>query len=504
MTVYAAPLKDFEKLLSVFCPKEENLPVLEEGARFALSKLLPLNASGDREGCSLKDGKVKTPAGFKEAYADFVKDGWAGLAVKEKDGGANLSLALYALWMEMLSSANTSFSLTVGLTYGAYHVLEEFGDETLKEKYLKPLGSGEYAGAMDMTEANAGSDLSLIESTARKNEDGSYDITGTKIFITAGDHDLTKQIIHLVLAKTSAGISLFLVPKLLEDGSENGVKAIGIEHKMGIHASPTCTMRYKNAKGYLIYKEGRGLLAMFSMMNTERYLVGTQALGLAEIAYQNGLVYAQERLQGRSVGGIVSPDKPADPLISHPNVKKDLDLARAEIIAGRALMLFAASADENVFQFMIPVIKAGLTDMSFKMTNTMLGIFGGHGYITETGMEQFVRDGRIAQIYEGSNDIQAQDLLLRKAYGKNGLYLDAFLKALPLENESEMRNVTKQLLEKSKTEQVEKAKDYLAMVFISACLGVYRKIAALYPEETRVYRKDKILELNCLMEKLKR
>ena len=455
MVTYAAPLDDiryllnevfdYEKTVAGLPGYEEATPeildaVLEEGARFCENELLPLNLPGDAEGCHYENGVVRTPKGFKEAYQAFCENGWTSLACDPEYGGQGLPKTLQFVLEELICSTNLSFGMYPGLSHGAYNALELHGSEAQKSLYLPKLTDGSWSGTMCLTEPHCGTDLGLIKTKAEPNDDGSYRINGTKIFISAGEHDLTENIVHLVLAKLpdappgSRGISLFIVPKFLpnEDGSvgpRNGVRCGSIEKKMGIKASSTCVMNFDDAQGWLIGEPHKGMRYMFTMMNVARLAVGIQGLGLAETAYQSAVAYAKDRRQGRALKGAAEPEAAADPIIVHPDVRKNLMKMRAIIEGGRALALWvgtavdqsekhpdpeARQAADDLVALMTPIVKAYLTDAGFELTNTGQQVFGGHGYIHEWGMEQLVRDARIAQIYEGANGIQALDLVGRK------------------------------------------------------------------------------------------
>jgi acyl-CoA dehydrogenase len=460
MPTYKAPVDDALFLLNdVFqFDRYGNLPgfadatpdiveaVLREAAKFSEEVLTPLNLSGDREGCTRHaDGSVTTPAGFKQAFHQLVEGGWIGISVPAEFGGQGLPAILTALVNEFLCSSNMAFAMYPGLTQGAIAALLAHASADLKAKYLPKMVEGVWTGTMNLTEPHCGTDLGLLRTKAAKQADGSYKITGTKIFISAGEHDLSDNIIHLVLARIEGapagtkGISLFVVPKFMvkDDGSlgaRNGVSCGSIEEKMGIHANSTCVMNYDGAVGWLIGEENRGLNAMFTMMNEARLGVGIQGLAQSEVAYQNAAIYAKERLQGRSISGVKYPDKPADPIIVHPDVRRALMTMRAFNEAARALVIWTAlkgdvahrsddakerqSADDHM-GLLTPVIKGVLTDGGFANAVMAQQVFGGHGYIAEHGMEQFVRDARIAMIYEGANGIQALDLVGRKL-GKDG------------------------------------------------------------------------------------
>jgi hypothetical protein len=428
--------------------------VLREAAKFSEEVLTPLNRVGDKEGCKRSaDGSVSTPAGFKEAFTQLVEGGWIGISAPAEFGGQDLPATLTVAVNEMFCSANMAFAMYPGLTQGAIAALLAHAAPELKTKYLPKMVAGQWTGTMDLTEPHCGTDLGLLRTKAAKQTDGSYKITGTKIFISAGEHDLSDNIVHLVLARIEGapagtkGISLFVVPKMtVEDdgslGASNGVTCGSIEEKMGIHANSTCVMNYDGATGWLVGEENRGLPAMFTMMNEARLGVGVQGLALSEVAYQNAAIYAKERLQGRALSGAKYPDKPADPIIVHPDVRRTLMTIRAFNEAGRALVLWTAlkgdvarrSQDDKERQsaddfmgLLTPVVKGVLTDQGFANTVMAQQMFGGHGYIAEHGMEQFVRDARIAMIYEGANGIQALDLVGRKIGKDGGRALMAFL-----------------------------------------------------------------------------
>ena len=460
MPIYKAPVDDALFLLNDVFHIEHygNLPgfsdaspdvveaVLREAAKFSEEVLTPLNRVGDKEGCKrAADGSVTTPKGFKDAYKQIVEGGWIGISVPADFGGQGLPATMTVMVNEFFCSANMAFAMYPGLTQGAIAALLVHASDALKAKYLPKMVEGAWTGTMNLTEPHCGTDLGLLRSKAVKQADGSYKISGTKIFISAGEHDLSQNIIHLVLARIEGapagtkGISLFVVPKIMvnDDGSlgaPNAVSCGSIEEKMGIHGNSTCVMNYDGAIGWLIGEENRGLNAMFTMMNEARLGVGVQGLALSEVAYQNAAAYAKERLQGRSISGVKYPDKAADPIIVHPDVRRALMSMRAFNEAARALVMWTAlksdvahrsddqkertNADDHM-GLLTPVIKGVLTDGGFANAVMAQQIFGGHGYIAEHGMEQFVRDARIAQVYEGANGIQALDLVGRKL-GKDG------------------------------------------------------------------------------------
>jgi len=455
MPTYQAPLRDMQFVLHELLGVEREFaalpgyeettrdlidPVLEEAAKLCENVMFPLNRVGDREGCTFEDGTVRTPTGFRDAYRAYVEGGWGGLTCNPEFGGQGLPHTLSVFVEEMLQSSNMAFALYTGLTHGACIALDKHGSDDLRRRYLSKLVDGTWSGVMCLTESHCGTDLGLLRTRAEPAGDGSYRVTGTKIFITGGEHDLSDNIVHFVLARLAdappgvKGISMFLVPKFLvgEDGSRgerNAVHCGSIEHKMGIKGASTCVMNYEGAIGYLVGEPHRGMRAMFSMMNYERLMVGQQGLSLAEVAYQNAAAYARDRLQGRSLKGPAAPDLPADPIIVHPDVRRMLLTTRAYNEAARALIGWVSlqvdrsthhpdpalreQADDTVALF-IPVIKAFLTDCGFESCHLCQQVFGGHGYISEWGMEQFVRDARIAQIYEGANGIHALDLTGRK------------------------------------------------------------------------------------------
>ena len=432
--------------------------VLEEGGKFASQVTAPLNLSGDAEGCTLdqQSHEVRAPQGFKQAYEQYVAGGWPSLSCDPAYGGQGLPLVLNQCIYEMLNSANQAWTMYPGLSHGAYEALHAHGTTAQKTIYLPRLTSGEWTGTMCLTEPHCGTDLGLLRSKAEPIADGaaeaSFRISGEKIFISAGEHDLAENIVHLVLARLpdapagSKGISLFVVPKFLVNadgslGDRNPIFCSGLEHKMGIHGNATCQMRLDGAVGTLVGAPHKGLAAMFVMMNAARLGVGTQSLGLTEVAYQNAVAYARDRIQMRSLSGTKAPDLAADPIIVHPDVRKMLLTARAYAEGGRAMLMFTAlqldvlvssddeqekkEADDTV-ALLTPIIKAFITDNGWIATSACMQVFGGHGYIHGSGMEQFVRDARINMIYEGTNTIQSLDLLGRKVLGDNGAKLKKF------------------------------------------------------------------------------
>ncbi len=428
--------------------------VLEEAGKFASEVIFPLNISGDAEGCKLDktSHEVKTPAGFKEAYKTYVEGGWAALSCDPAYGGQGLPLVVNQCLYEMMNSANQAWTMYPGLTHGAYAALHTHGTEEQKQTYLPKMTSGEWTGTMCLTEPHCGTDLGLMRTRAEPHPDGTYKITGNKIFISAGEHDMAPNIIHLVLARLPdappgiKGVSLFVVPKYLVNadgslGARNGIYCGGLEHKMGIHANATAQIVIDGAYGTMVGQPNKGMQAMFVMMNAARLGVGNQSLGLTEVAYQNALAYAKDRIQMRSLSGIKAKDKPADPIIVHPDVRKMLLTAKAYAEGGRALAIYCSvllekahyhpdgkvrKDSDEMLSLLTPITKAFLTDNGFQSAVMCQQVFGGHGYIKEWGMEQFVRDARINMIYEGTNTIQSLDLLGRKILGNNGATLKKF------------------------------------------------------------------------------
>ncbi len=526
MTTYTVPLREMRFVLhDVFgaADKLTALPgfgdatadvmdaVLDECAKLCEGVLFPINQTGDQEGCTIKDGKVTTPKGFKEAYKQYAEGGWCGLTADPEYGGQGLPETLDCLVAEMIGSANLSLGLYPGLTQGTILALAALGTPEQKSFYLPKLTSGAWQGTMCLTESHSGSDLGLLRSKAVPNGDGSYSVTGTKIFISAGEHDMTENHVHLVLARLPdapegvRGISMFLVPKFLPNadgslGKQNAVAAGSIEHKMGMKASVTCVMNFDGAQGWLVGQPHKGLAGMFVMMNKERLFVGGQGISQAEVAYQSAAAYAKDRIQGRAAQGPARPDKAADPIIVHPDIRNRLMFARAIVEAERALTVWThlnvdiahKHADaavrqhaEDMVGLMTPIVKACATGFGSEITNACLQVLGGHGYIREHGMEQLVRDVRITEIYEGTNTIQALDLVGRKLGIEGGRLFTGWLKEVddtlkrlagrndmteftaPLKDAVErLKSVTAWMVEASKTDPNARgaaANDYLKM-----------------------------------------
>ena len=461
MPSYLAPTKDLQFVLhEVLNVSGQDVPgydeldegftgaVLEEAGKIAAEVLHPLNAVGDTQGCTLENRVVRTPDGFKEAFDQVRAGGWTALDCDPAYGGQGLPYLMNAVVGEMLTSANMAFQMYAGLTHGAVSTIHTHGTDEQKQTYLPKMVSCDWTGTMNLTEPHCGTDLGLMRTRAEPQEDGSYAVTGQKIFISAGDHDLSDNVIHLVLAKIPGGpegikgVSLFIVPKFLvnQDGSlgaRNAVSVGKIEEKMGIHGNSTCVMNYDGARGFLLGEAHKGMRAMFTMMNEARIAVGAQGLGQAIIAYQNAVDYARDRLQGRAVTGAENPDGPADPLIVHPDIRRNLMDQKSFIEGGRAFALWGANlidrahrnADKDadgLISLLTPVIKGFLTDKGFDCAVAAQQVYGGHGYIEEWGMSQFARDARIAMIYEGANGVQALDLVGRKLAQDGGKHVMAF------------------------------------------------------------------------------
>lgn len=467
MGSYVPPLRDIQFVMHELLNTEatlQQLPahaeldvdtinaIVEEAGKFSSQVIFPLNHTGDQEGCTLNGSVVTTPKGYKEAYKQYIDAGWPALSCDPEYGGQGLPISVNNALYETLNSANLAWTMYPGLSHGAYECLHAHGSDELKAAYLPKLVSGEWTGTMCLTEPHCGTDLGILRTKAVPNADGSYAITGTKIFISSGEHDMADNIIHLVLArlpeapKGTKGISLFIVPKFLPNadgslGARNPVSCGALEHKMGIHSNATAVINLDGATGWLVGEPNKGLQAMFVMMNAARLGVGMQGLGLTEISYQNARTYAKERLQMRALTGAKNPEKEADPIIVHPDVRRMLLTQRAYAEGARAFTYWIAleidkelsHPDEAVRQaaadnvaLLTPIIKAFLTDNAFECTNHGVQVFGGHGFIAENGMEQYVRDARITQLYEGTNGVQALDLLGRKVLGDMGAKLRAF------------------------------------------------------------------------------
>ena len=467
MGSYVPPLRDIQFVMHELLNTEatlQQLPahaeldvdtinaIVEEAGKFSSQVIFPLNHTGDQEGCTLNGSVVTTPKGYKEAYKQYIDAGWPALSCDPEYGGQGLPISVNNALYETLNSANLAWTMYPGLSHGAYECLHAHGSDELKAAYLPKLVSGEWSGTMCLTEPHCGTDLGILRTKAVPNADGSYAITGTKIFISSGEHDMADNIIHLVLArlpeapKGTKGISLFIVPKFLPNadgslGARNPVSCGALEHKMGIHSNATAVINLDGATGWLVGEPNKGLQAMFVMMNAARLGVGMQGLGLTEISYQNARTYAKERLQMRALTGAKNPEKEADPILVHPDVRRMLLTQSAYAEGARAFTYWIAleidkelsHPDEAVRQaaadnvaLLTPIIKAFLTDNAFECTNHGVQVFGGHGFIAENGMEQYVRDARITQLYEGTNGVQALDLLGRKVLGDMGAKLRAF------------------------------------------------------------------------------
>ena len=562
MPIYNAPLKDMDFILNdvfnadEFWQSNENLAhidmatanaILEEMAKFSKNVILDLNRTADEEGgAQFSNGVVTTPTGFKDAFKQFAEGGWVGLGASEEWGGQNMPKMLTVLADEMIWSTNPSFMLYPLLTVGAGMAINDRASQEQKETYLPKFYTGEWSGTMCLTEPHSGTDLGIIKTKAEPNEDGSFNITGTKIFITSGEHDLCENIIHLVLAKTpnapagSRGISLFIVPKfhVNADGSvgeRNAVSAGSIEHKMGIKGSATCVMNFDGAKGYIVGKENEGLAAMFVMMNYERLSMGIQGIGAAEFAYQNAAQYATDRLQGRSATGVKSPEKPADSILVHGDVRRMLLNVRANNEASRAFAVYVGqqlditkySTDEAAVKkandrvaLLTPIAKAYLTDTALQATLDAQMCFGGHGYIREWGMEQCIRDLRISQIYEGTNGVQAIDLIGRKTTKCNGAFIaeyiaeirdfaatmaDSKVKSAALQVSDEVEALTQFIVEQSKSTpdfSSSVAVDYLHAVGLLSFVYMFARISKAAAAKPESFFQNKLVLADFYVEKV--
>ncbi|MFC3851293.1 acyl-CoA dehydrogenase C-terminal domain-containing protein [Salinispirillum marinum] len=465
MPTYKAPVRDIEFLLYDVYDAETHYQkigaeeasrdmlsaIIAEGAKFCEQVIAPLNQSGDQEGCTWSEDGVTTPTGFKEAYQQYVENGWGALASPVEHGGQGLPESVGHIISEMAGTANWSWSMYPGLSHGARATIDLHGTDEQKEVYLTKLVSGEWTGTMCLTEPHCGSDLGILKTKAEENADGSYAITGTKIFISAGEHDMAENIVHIVLARLpgapegTKGISLFIVPKVLPDGTRNDVKCGSIEHKMGIHGNATCVMNFDGAKGFLIGPPNKGLNCMFTFMNFARIGTAIQGVASAELSFQGALAYAKDRLAMRSLSGVKNPNGPADPIIVHPDVRRMLLTQKSFAEGGRAMIMHLSQlvdivhsdvdaeekkmADE-LLSFLTPIAKAFLTEAGLEAANLGVQVFGGHGYIQEWGMEQIVRDARISTIYEGTTGIQSLDLLGRKVLMTQGGMLKNFTKII--------------------------------------------------------------------------
>ncbi|MDN3650382.1 acyl-CoA dehydrogenase C-terminal domain-containing protein [Reinekea marina] len=487
MPTYKAPIRDMQFVMHEVFNSEQHYAklgnedatpdmvdaIMSEAAKFCEEVLAPLNKVGDQEGCTWVDGEVKTPTGFKEAYQQWVENGWPSLALPEEYGGQGLPDSMGSMVSAMVAEANWAWGMYPGLSHGAMNTLGMHGTDEQKETYLTKLVSGEWTGTMCLTEPHCGSDLGLLKSKAEPNSDGSYAISGTKIFISSGEHDMAENIVHIALARLpgapegTKGISLFIVPKFLPDGTRNEVQCGSIEHKMGIHGNSTCVMNFDKATGFLIGPENEGLRCMFTFMNFARLGTAEQGVASAELSFQGALEYARERLAMRSLTGPKAPEKAADPIIVHPDVRRMLMTQKSFAEGGRAMMTYATflvdtvklSKDEaevkaanDMLSFLTPIAKAFLTEVGTEAANHGVQIYGGHGFIQEWGMEQIVRDNRISQLYEGTTGIQALDLLGRKILMSQGEALKGFTKIVHKFCKAEAENTElKGLVEKLAT-----------------------------------------------------
>lgn len=537
MLTYDLPIKDiqtlFQEVLDLegvlnlpgyeHCDPETANAIVEAIGRYAKDVLLPLNQVGDRVGSKLEPSGVSAAPGFKQAYETFCNDGWNGLPLELSDGGQQLPFLLHAVLREAIASSNLAFALIHELNFGVYEVLQAYGSPALRETYLAKLAHGKWAGTMCLTEPHCGTDLGLIRTSAKPQSDGTYALRGDKIFITWGDHDMSENIVHLVLARVAGaapgtkGLSLFIVPKYLPDedgqpGDPNGVVAVGVENKMGLHGSPTCAISFDHSKGWLVGAEGRGLAGMFVMMNAARLSVGLQALGIAETAYQNARAYAEERLQGRGPDGAEFPDQAADPLIVHPDVQRRINIMQAEVITARALCYWGAtlldrshrSPDEQErsravswISSLTPMLKSYVSDLGSRVAHEAVQMFGGHGYVKDHGVEQLSRDVRITEIYEGTNAIQAIDLVIRKLRKSDGeavyQFIDAVIQTADRGDNStlkdaaaRLRRATQYMLETSARDALEKSTYFLDLCAITLAAMMAQRLASADPAQSQV------------------
>lgn len=555
MPVYNAPIADMRFILNevLDVAKISSLPgyeecspeliesILEECGKLCTNEFFPINQSGDQEGCHFENGVVRTPKGFKEAYKTYLEAGLSSVACEKEYGGQGMPKLLEFAITEMLCSSNLSFSMYPMLSHGAYTALKMHGTEVLQKQYMPKLCEGVWTGTMCLTEPHCGTDLRLLRTKAVPQADGSYKITGTKIFISAGEHDLAENIVHLVIARTPdapdgiKGISLFLVPKFMPKadgtlGPRNGAACGSIEHKMGIRASSTCVMNFDEATGYLVGHLHEGMKCMFTMMNAARLGVGMQGLGLAEVSYQNAVLYAKERLQGRALNGAKAPEKAADPIIVHPDIRYML-MTMKSVIEGMRALCYSVSIgldysevhedakireeNDDYVSLMTPIVKAFCTDYGFEIANLGVQIYGGHGYIAEHGMEQYVRDARIAQIYEGTNGIQALDLVGRKLAMHGGRMMrqffpkiDAFIKEHKdnaeiveftqslAEGFTKLQQATAHIMQKGMADKEEAgaaATDYLRLFgYVAVCFMWCKMVKVCFAKKDEEFYKTKI------------
>lgn len=496
------------------CDRETADAVVEAMGRYAKEVLLPLNQIGDRTGAKLDANAVKAAPGFRQAYEIFCDDGWNGLPLELADGGQQLPFLLHAVLRESMASANLAFALIHELNFGIYEVLQAHGSKHLQDTYMPKLAHGRWAGTMCLTEPHCGTDLGLIRTAANPLADGTYALRGDKIFITWGDHDMGENIVHLVLARVDGavagtrGLSLFIVPKFLptadgKPGAANGVSPVGVENKMGLHGSPTCAINFDDSRGWIVGEAGRGLAGMFIMMNAARLSVGLQGLGIAETAFQNARAYAEERLQGRGPDGAERPDEIADPLIVHPDVKRRIDIMSAEVKTARALCYWGASLLDRSHRApdaqtrssalawissLTPILKSYVSELGSRAAHEAVQMYGGHGYVKDHGVEQLSRDVRITEIYEGTNAIQAIDLVIRKLRKSNGETMFQIIDEVETCAEetgnaslrraaSRLRRVTEYMLRTSARDALSKAAYFLDLCAITLCAMMAQRLA---------------------------